>query len=278
MSRHGLTRRVVLSARAAVAPALLSAVLLVLATSAEAVLTGQAIASVGASPSAGVRVPLSVTLLDETGAPQTLQAAIGHTPSVLILADYACQALCGPVLTLAATALAHSGLSAGRDYRLVVIGLDPRKRFSEAKAMKTAQIGEDGELATATSFLTPDAAALQAITTALGYRSVYDREADQFAHPAVAFVLTADGRVARTLSALGIDAGDLRLALVEAGEGRIGSTVDQLRLLCYGFDPAAGVYTPSIHLLLALGWVLTALALGGAIAMMGLARNRASAP
>ena len=249
-----------------------------MATSVQAGLTAPAIASVGASPPAGARVPLSVTLLDETGAPQTLQRAIDHMPSVLILADYACQALCGPVLTLAATALARSGLSAGRDYRLVVIGLDPRRGFSEAKAMKTAQIGEDGELATAASFLTPDAAALQAITTALGYRSVYDREADQFAHPAVAFVLTADGRVARTLSALGIDAGDLRLSLVEAGEGRIGSTLDQIRLLCYGFDPAAGVYTPSIHVLLALGWLLTALALGGAIAMMGLARNRASVP
>jgi protein SCO1/2 len=274
MSRCSVSRRIV----SAIASALLSALPLVLANSAEAGLTGPAIASVGVSPPADARIPLSVTLLDETGAPQTLQAAIGHTPSVLILADYACQALCGPVLTLAATALAHSGLSAGRDYRLVVVGLDPRKGFREARAMKTAQIGEDSELAAATRFLTPDQAALQSITRALGYRSVYDREADQFAHPAVAFVLTADGRVARTLSALGIDAGDLRLALVEAGEGRIGSTFDQMRLLCYGFDPAAGVYTPSIHLLLALGWLLTALALGGAIAMMGLARNRASAP
>jgi protein SCO1/2 len=269
-----VTRRVV----SAVAAALLSALPLVLATSAEAGLTAPAIDSVGASPPAGARVPPAVTLLDETGVPRTLQAALDHTPSVLILADYACQALCGPVLTLAAIALARSGLSAGRDYRLVVVGLDPRKDFRAAKAMKTAQIGDDGELAAATRFLTPDQAALQAITTALGYRSVYDREADQFAHPAVAFVLTADGRVARTLSALGISPDDLRLALVEAGEGRVGSTFDQMRLLCYGFDPAAGVYTPSIHVLLALGWLLTALALGGAIAMMGLARNRASAP
>jgi protein SCO1/2 len=274
MSRRSVTRRVV----SAVASALLWAVLVVLATSAEAGLTAAAIESVGASPPAGARVPLSVTLLDETGAPQKLDAAIDHTPSVLILADYACQALCGPVLTLAASALARSGLSAGRDYRLVVIGLDPRKGFREARAMKAAQIGEDGELAAATRFLTPDEAGLQAITTALGYRSAYDREADQFAHPAVAFVVTADGRVARTISALGIDARDLRLALVEAGEGRTGSTIDQIRLLCYGFDPAAGVYTPSIHLLLALGWILTALALGGAIVMMVLGRNRASAP
>lgn len=277
MSRPGVNRCVVSFGSAAVL-LLLSAMPLVSATSVEARLAGPAIEAVGALPPVAAQVPLYVTALDETGAAQTLQAAIDHTPSVLILADHACQTLCGPILTLAATALGRSGLSAGRDYRLVVVGLDPRKDFRAAKAMKTAQIGEDGELAAATSFLTPDQAALQAITTALGYRAVYDREADQFAHPAVAFVLTADGRVARTLSALGIDADDLRLALVEAGEGRIGSTLDQMRLLCYGFDPATGVYTPSIHVLLALGWVLTALALGGAIAMMGLARNRASTP
>ena len=274
MSRRGVNRRAVLSASAGGASALLLAVLPVLATSAEAGLTAPAIQSVGASPPADARVPLSVTLRDETGAPQTLQAAIGHTPSVLILADYACQALCGPVLTLAATALAHSGLSAGRDYRLVVVGLDPGKGFRAAKAMKTAQIGEDGELAAATRFLTPDQAALQAITRALGYRSLYDREADQFAHPAVAFVLTADGRVARTLSALGIGADDLRLALVEAGEGRIGTIADDVRLLCSGFDPEHGMYNLAISRILAAASLTTLLLLGGGIGLMILLERR----
>lgn len=276
MSRPGVNRCVVSFGSAAVL-LLLSAMPLVSATSVEARLAGPAIEAVGALPPVAAQVPLSVTVLDETGAAQTLQAAIDHTPSVLILADYACQTLCGPILTLAATALGRSGLSAGRDYRLVVVGLDPRKDFRAAKAMKTAQIGEDGELAAATSFLTPDQAALQAITTALGYRAVYDREADQFAHPAVAFVLTADGRVARTLSALGIDADDLRLALIEAGEGRIGSTADKIRLLCYGFDPAAGVYTPAVHRLLAFGWLLTAIGLASGIGLMAMKTRRARA-
>jgi protein SCO1/2 len=257
---------------------MLSAMLLVLTTTAEARLTAPSIEAVGASLPANAQVPLSLTLQDETGAPQTLEAATAHTPSVLILADYACQSLCGPILSLAAASLKRSGLQAGRDYRLIVVGLNPRKGPPDAKAMKAAQIGEQGDLAKASTFLSADEIMLQRLAATLGYRSIYDAENDQFAHPAVVFVLTADGRVARTLSALGVDPDDLRLALVEAGEGRIGSTADTIQLLCYGFDPAAGRYTPSIRLLLGLGCLLTVIALGGGIGIMLLARSRPRVP
>jgi protein SCO1/2 len=258
--------------------AMMSAMLLLSVGCAEARLTTPALESVSASPRPDAQLPLALTLKDEAGASRTLEAAIAHTPSILILADYACQALCGPILSLAAGALERSGLQAGRDYRLVVVGLDPRRGPREAKAMKVAQIGESGELVKASSFLSADAVTLQQLATGLGYSSIYDAENDQFAHPAVVFVLTAEGRVARTLSALGVSPEDLRLALVEAGQGRIGSTADTIRLLCYGFDPASGRYTPSIHLLLVLGWLLTAIGLAGGIGVMVLTRRRASAP
>lgn len=249
--------------------------LLLSVTCAEAGLTAPAIETVGVSPPANAQVSLALVLKDETGAPRTLASALAHMPSVLILANYVCQALCGPVLALTATALERSGLQAGRDYRLVVVGLDPRKGPQEANAMKAAEIGEDGELATATAFLSADAVTLQQLTAALGYRSIYDAENDQFAHPAVLFVLAADGRVARSLSALAVEPGDLRLALVEAGEGRIGSAADAIRLLCYGFDPAAGrwaVTPPSVRLLLGVGWLLTALGVGAGIAAMAVTK------
>jgi protein SCO1/2 len=174
--------------------------LLVLATTAEARLTTPATQAVGASPPANAQIPLSLTLQDERGVPQTLQVVTAHTPSVLILADYACQTLCGPIVSLAAGALERSGLQAGRDYRLVVVSLDPQRGPREAKAMKAAQIGEGGELVGASSFLSADVATLQQLATALGYRSIYDEENAQFAHPAVVFVLTADGRVPRSAS------------------------------------------------------------------------------
>src|SRR5262249_44896290 len=137
--------------------AMISAMLLFSVGCAEARLTTPAIESVSASPRSGAQLPLALTLKDEAGASRTLEAAIAHTPSILILADYACQALCGPILSLTAGALERSGLQAGRDYRLVVVGLDPRRGPREAKAMKMAQIGESGELGRASSCLRADA-------------------------------------------------------------------------------------------------------------------------
>jgi protein SCO1/2 len=186
----------------------------------------------------------------------------------MILADYTCKSLCGPVLGLAAQALEQSGLQPGTDYRVVAIGLDPNDRPADAGAMKRAQIGEGTGLARATAFLTADTHALAQIEGAFGYRSAYDSQNLQVAHPAVAFVLTGDGRLARMLSSLALDPADLRLALVEAGEGRIGNLADTVRLLCYGFDPVAGIYTLSIHRILLLVSLLSTAALAAAVGLM----------
>jgi protein SCO1/2 len=199
--------------------------------------------------------------------PRTLGQAMNHRPSLLIPVDYACKTLCGPVVALAAAALAQSGLKPERDYRVVAVGLDPKSTAEEARAMKQAQLGE-GSLARATVFLTADAAALQQITAALGYRYAEDNENRQFAHPAAVFALNAEGRVARVLSGLGLTPTDLRLALLEAGEARTGNLADRAILLCYGFDPVAGVYTLAIHRLLALLSLLTMAALACAVGIM----------
>ena len=232
---------------------------------------------VGVSPPPNARIPLSLAFTDETGASRTLADATAGRPSLLILADYTCQSLCGPVLGLAAGALEQSGLEPGADYRVVAIGLDPNGRPADALAMKAARIGEDGGLPQATAFLTADAATLERIAASLGYRSAYDQQNQQFAHPAVAFVLAGDGRVARMLSGLALDPDDLRLALVEAGEGRIGNLADQVRLLCYGFDPAAGIYTLSVHRLLLLVSFISTAALAGAVGLMLRQEARAKA-
>jgi protein SCO1/2 len=99
------------------------------------------------------------------------------------------------------------------------------------------------------------------LATAFGFRSIYDKERDQYAHPAAAFAVTPAGRVARALPGLGLDSPDLRLALVEASVGRIGNFTDHIRLMCYGFDPASGVYTVMVGRLLAGAAALTMIGL-----------------
>jgi protein SCO1/2 len=83
-------------------------------------------------------------------------------------------------------------------------------------------------------------------------------------------VLAPDGQVARVLSGLALNGDDLRLALVEAGHGRIGTIADQVRLICYGFDPAMGVYTASLGRWLMLASAATVMALFGGIGFMAL--------
>ncbi len=115
---------------------------------------------------------------------------------------------------------------------------------------------------------------IQAITSALGYRYAYDDEAGQYIHPAAAYALTADGKVSRLLNDFGLSGRDIRLALVEASQGRIGTVGDQVRLLCSAFDPAHGTYNVLVSRMLAIAAVMTIVLLGGGILALSLAARR----
>ena len=158
---------------------------------------------------------------DEHGTMVSLGRTMAGRPAVLIFVDDTCSTLCGPLLNFAVDALGQSGL-APRDYRLLVLGIDPKDGPLEASAMKREQV-RDVSVASATNMLTAGRDTINEVSGALGYRFKYDAEHDQFAHPAAVLVLAADGRLTRVLSGLGMSGNDFRLALVEAGEGRIGT-------------------------------------------------------
>lgn len=206
---------------------------------------------VGVAPPAGAALPLDIQLQGEDGSAKPLRSWLGATPDVLVLADYTCETLCGPVISIASDALGRSGLRPARYFRLIVIGLDPKDTAADAISMKRAQVGIDSEIGAASHFLRGDAGAIAELTKALGFSSVYDRERDQFAHPAAAFVIAPGGRLARALPGLAVEPATLRLAVVDAGKGSIGTFTDHIRLLCYGYDPASGTYTVAIGRLLA---------------------------
>jgi protein SCO1/2 len=143
--------------------------------------------------------------------------------------------------------------------------------------MRREHLDGDAALDRASAFVTADAPTVQRLTAALGYRYAYDREHDQFVHPGAAYVLAADGRVARVLTGLGLSGSDIRLALVEASQGRIGTLGDRVRLLCSGFDPTHGVYNVMVSRLLAATGLATVLTLGGFIGVLALAGRRRGA-
>lgn len=239
--------------------------------------TAPQLAAIAATPSPNAALPLDLVFRDENGRRMTIETAIGGVPALVVFADYTCRTLCGPILEFTAAGLAKTGLRPGADYRLVVIGLDPKDGLDTARAMRAEHIGSGNAVGQAAVLLTGADADIHAATTALGLHYAYDAEHDQFAHPAAAYVVDPHGRVRRVLSPLGLDGADLRLAIVDAGRGAVGTFVDRIHLLCYGYDPAKGIYTERITTMLgyAAGATLVVL-LTGILAMVARERRRAA--
>lgn len=230
---------------------------------ASADLTRLDLARVGLAPPPGARVPLDLELRTDGGQSITVAAALDGRPTLLVPIDPNCRVICAPTLAILSGALMGTGLRPGRDVRLVVIGLGPR---DEARTSVTA--GIDGALAEAVTTVTGPPEAVARLTEAIGYTSVPDTVHGAIVHPAAFVSLTGDGRVSRVLSSLTVTADSLRLALVEAGEGRIGTLGDRVRLLCYGFDAAQGIYTPRIWQALQAAIGLTLLGLAGGLILL----------
>ncbi len=192
-------------------------------------------------------------------------------PTVLIFADVTCGELCDAILGQTAGALSQTGLSPKRDFALAVVSIDPRDGPEQARAFVAAQTPQ--ALLSDLKLLRPDARRLRQMTQALGYDYVYDGENDRFAHPAVRFVLAADGSLSRVLPAFEAGPDDLKAAIRDARRGAAQTFVRKLALYCYGYDPVTGRYSLLIERVLMLLAALTALALGTAIAV-ALSRER----
>lgn len=226
------------------------------------------LARVAVAPPPSARVPLELAVTDaRTGRATTLGQALGGRAALLLPVDYTCGNVCDPMVSMAADALAATGLAA-EDYAFVLVGIDPRDDAAAARRMLAETLGD--RAAGIRPLLVSDAA-LAALTGALGYSAVYDAGTDSFAHPAAAMLLAGDGRVARVLSPLALTGRDLRLALTEAGEGRVGSLADRLTLLCYGYDAARGLYTPLVQRILTVAGIATILGIG--LLIVGLTRR-----
>lgn len=243
---------------------------------ARASLTSNELAEVRVDPPAGAALPLDQVYRDENDQIRTIGDFIDGHPAVLVFADYTCQTLCGPAVSLAAAALQESGLRAGGDYVLLVVGIDPHDGVADAEAMKKTRIG-DAAIAGASHFLVGDAATEAAATAALGYHYVYDPDIDQYAHPAAAFVLRPDGGLQQSFAGFDIQPEPLKTALQAAATGSGGGIVEQIRILCYALTPAVGIYSDQITLALQAGGALTIVGLGAAGALAFRRRGRRKA-
>jgi protein SCO1 len=218
----------------------------------------------------GESIGLDLGFRDETGNPVRLGDYFGTKPVILTLAYYECPMLCGVVLDGLAQSLRALSLDIGEQFVVVTVSFDHRETPAHAAAKKAQSLRSYARPRAAEGwhFLTGDAASIWQLTEAVGFRYAYDAESGQFAHAAGLVVLTPQGKIARYLYGIEFAPKDLRLALVEASAGQIGSPVDQLLLFCYRYDPTTGQYGLIIMNVLRLAGLITVAALAGFMTVM----------
>lgn len=228
---------------------------------------------VGYDQRLGQQLPVDVALRDETGGDVRLGELLHGRPAVLVFAYYHCPMLCTLVLEGVASALKPLAFAPGRELEVVVVSIDPRETPAQAAEAKSRIVARYGRPETAAGwhFTTAEPATIAALTRAAGFRYRHLPERDEYAHAAGLVVLTPGGRIARYLFGLEFPPRDLRLALVEAAQGEIGSVVDQVLLYCFHYDPATGRYSATVMNLVRLGGIAT---VAGLAAFMGLARRK----
>jgi len=216
----------------------------------------------------GEKIPLSLNFTGPKGEEIPLGALFKEgKPVLLTMAYYECPMLCTFVLNGLSKGIADLDFLPGEDFQMITISIDPGETWQLAagkKANQTAAVGksfpEDGW-----EFLVGPKESSERLANALGFKYYYDEERDEYAHPAVSFVLTEDGMITRYLYGIEYRAQDLRLALLEASEGRIGNTFDKILLYCYHYDPEAGGYVIFAGNVMRIGGVITMILLGGTL-------------
>ena len=192
----------------------------------------------------GGQVPLDLPFRDTTGATVTLGDHVGgDLPVLLVLAYARCEMLCNVVLRGVVEAVRALPARPGRDYRLLLVGLDPRETVDEAIRKQAVLLGDAGLAPTDRSawpylLEQPGDGAAARLADALGFRYEWDPATRQYAHPAVVFVLTPDGRISRYLYGVRFALDELRLALADAAAGVLGTPTAETVLRCFRFDPA----------------------------------------
>jgi protein SCO1/2 len=220
--------------------------------------------NVGIDQKLNQQVPLDLTFRDESGKTVQLSQYFGQRPVILSLVYYNCPMLCTQVLNGMEAAMKGLPMDAGNQFEAVTVSIDPSDRpvlASVKKQMYTGMYGRPGA-AEGWHFLTGDEDQIKKLADAVGFRYAYDPDSKQFAHASAIMVVTPDGKISKYFYGIQYSPRDLRLGLVEASAGRIGTPVDSILLFCYHYDPHTGKYGLLISRLIQTAGLLTIAAIG----------------
>jgi protein SCO1/2 len=226
------------------------------------------------------QLPVNMTFTDDRGQTAPLKHFIGDKAAVFVLAYTHCKTLCSLVLKGMTHALQQARLEPGVDYNVVILSIDPKEIPSEAHEKKLAYVQEysstikNGGAPASISdvsdkgwyFLsTTDDSAIHKIADTVGFKYTYVPQSHEYAHPSGIMVVTPEGKVSRYFMGVNFPVRDLRLSLVDASSGKIGTLTDQLVLFCYHYDPQLGRYSFAINNALKIFGILFLIALAAGV-------------
>lgn len=237
-----------------------------------ALVHGVAAARPAFTPEIGSQLDERLEVRDAGGTTATLAEVLSGKPALVIFGYDKCPNLCGVTQSAVALGLDQTGLEPD-GYRALFVSIDPTETEADARAAKS-RLAEAAEGASLVPwrFLTGPGDAGGQLAAEAGLEFERRDRIGQYVYPVSIIVLTPDARISRVLPAMSFQARDLRLALVEASEGRLGSIAEHVFLLCAGFDTTKGQYTPVVQSALQVAGVGTVLVL--AVVILVLARRR----
>lgn len=221
---------------------------------------------VGIKQKLNEQIPLDTEVKDENGKTVKIGEYFGKRPVILALVYYECPMLCSEVLNGLTGTLKGLNFSAGKEFDVIALSFDARENDKPdlAKNKKVNYLQRYGREGSENGwhFLTATQDSIDKITNAVGFGYKWDEQTQQFAHAGAIMVLTPDGRMSKYLYGIDYAPKDVKLALIESSENKIGTPVDQLLLYCYHYNPATGKYGLQILNVIRLGGILTLLGLG----------------
>lgn len=222
-------------------------------------------------------IPLDIEFVDESGKSVTLGDYFdGEKPVVLILAYYECPMLCTLVINGAVDAMKEIDLTPARDFEIVTVSFNPAETHTLAKLKKQNYL-KDLDVPGAAGgwhFLTGRESNIKKLTDAVGFGYRWNEKRGEYAHSAVIFILTPEGKLSRYLYGIMYEPETFRLSLLEASRGKIGTAFDQLILYCFYYDSSSGVYAPHAINIMRLSGILTLLVLGTTLSVFWLGKRR----
>jgi protein SCO1 len=236
------------------------------------------LSKVGITQNLNSRIPPDLLFRDETGKSVRIGDFFGRKPILLSLVYFDCPALCTEVLNGELRTMKAISLDLGKDFDAVTVSFEPKDTPALAKAKRDVYAGQYGrpDAADHWHFLTGEQQSIDALTNVVGFHYAYDSSIRQYAHAAAILVLTPDGRIDRYFYGVIYPARDVRLGLVEASEGKIGTLTDHALLYCYQYDPMTGKYGVVVMNVLRAAGGLTVLLLGIFMTVMFLRERKRS--